>query len=218
MTVRRMPSECRLPFAIVPIPAPPLPSLILLVRHGATEWSVTGRHTGRTDLPLTELGVQQAIDAGHVVRHWLDGSDPVVFTSPLQRASHTARLALPDHPAEEVPALMEYDYGNYEGLTTSEIYERDPDWDLFSTGCPGGENILQVGARCDSVIAKMERLAAGRVVVAFTHGHLSRILTARLVGVPASAAGGLWNDTASVAAINLHRGRLVLVGWNITKL
>lgn len=202
----------------MPIPTTPLPALILLVRHGATEWSVSGKHTGRTDLPLTPLGVQQAQSASAVIHHWLDGADPVVYTSPLQRAAHTATLALPDHPAESVDALMEYDYGQYEGLTTSEIYERDPDWDLFGSGCPGGENILQVGARCDAFIAKMERTCTGRAVVAFTHGHLSRILTARLLGIPASAAGGLWNDTASVAAINLHRGRLVLVGWNVTAL
>lgn len=195
---------------------PALPSLILLVRHGATEWSVTGQHTGQTDLPLTELGVRQAAAASRVIHHWLDGVEPVVYTSPLQRAAHTAALALPDLPAEEVPALVEYDYGSYEGLTTSEILARDPEWDLFGVGCPGGESILQVTARCDSFAAKVERTAAGRAVVAFTHGHLSRILTARMLGLPASTAGGLWNDTASVAAINLHRGKLVLVGWNVT--
>ncbi len=198
------------------MPHPALPSLILLVRHGATEWSVTGQHTGRTDLPLTELGVRQAAAASKVIHHWLAGVEPVVYTSPLQRAAHTAALALPDHPAEEVPALMEYDYGSFEGLTTTEIFERDPDWDLFGVGCPGGESILQVTARCDAFAAKIERTAVGRAVVAFTHGHLSRILTARLLGLPASTAGGLWNDTASVAAINLHRGKLVLVGWNVT--
>ena len=190
----------------------------MLVRHGATEWSVTGQHTGRTDLPLTSLGEQQAHECSRVIAHWLDGSDPVVYTSPLQRAARTAALALPGHPAEEVAVLEEYDYGNYEGLTTSEIYERDPEWDLFSGGCPGGESAMQVSARCDSFIAKMERTAAGRSVVAFTHGHLSRILTARLLHLPSSAAAGFWNDTASVAAINLHRGKLVLVGWNICAL
>jgi len=218
MTVRGMHHECRLPFAAVPHPAPPTPSLILLVRHGATEWSVSGQHTGRTDIPLTPTGEDQARRAADVIQHWLAGEEPVVYTSPLVRAARTAELALPHHPAEAVPALMEYDYGNYEGLTTSQIYEQDPDWDLFGAGCPGGENILQVSARCDAFAAKLERTAAGRAVVAFTHGHLSRILTARMLGIPASAAGGLWNDTASVAAINLHRGRLVLVGWNITAL
>jgi probable phosphoglycerate mutase len=199
---------------VVPHPAT-LPSLILLVRHGATDWSITGQHTGRTDLPLTDAGVQQARGSAHIIRHWLAGSEPVVYTSPLQRAAHTAALALPEVPAEEMSALLEYDYGSYEGLTTSQILERDPDFDLFGRGCPGGESSMQVATRCDSFIAKMERTAAGRSVVAFTHGHLSRILTVRLLGMPPSAAAGLWNDTASVAAINLHRGNLVLVGWNI---
>jgi probable phosphoglycerate mutase len=167
-------------------------------------------------MPLTELGVEQATGAARVIRHWIDGAEPVVYTSPLQRAAHTAALALPGIHAEEVPALVEYDYGSYEGLTTSEILERDPTWDLFSTGCPGGESVLQVTARCDAFVAKLERTAVGRTVVAFTHGHLSRLLTVRLLGMPASAAGGLWNDTASVAAINVHRGKLVLVGWNVT--
>ena len=206
--------ECRLPLSSVPHPA--LPSLILLVRHGATDWSVTGQHTGRTDLPLTELGLRQASDAGRVIHQWLDGTDPVVYTSPLERAAHTAELALPGVRAEQVSALAEYDYGNYEGLTTTEIYDKDPEWDLFRNGCPGGESIIQVSARCDAFIAKMERTAVGRSVVAFTHGHVSRILTVRLLGMPPVAAAGLWNDTASVAAINLHRSKLVLVGWNIT--
>ncbi len=214
MTVRAMPCECRLPLPFVPHSA--FPSLILLVRHGATEWSQSGQHTGRTDLPLNELGEQQARAVGPIIHQWLDGHEPVVYTSPLQRAAHTASLALPEFPAEPVSALMEYDYGAYEGLTTSQILERDPDWDLFATGCPGGENSLQVSARCDSFVAKIERTAVGRPVIAFTHGHLSRILTVRVLGMPASAAAGLWNDTASVAAINVHRGKLVLVGWNIT--
>ena len=112
---------------------------------------------------------------------------------------------------------MEYDYGIFEGLTTSQILERDESWDLFSSrGCQGGENIIRVAARCDGFVARLERAAKGRAVVAFTHGHLSRILTVRLLGMPGSAAAGLWNDTASVSAINVHRGKLVLVGWNIT--
>lgn len=192
-----------------------LPALVLLVRHGATEWSVSGQHTGRTDLPLTEEGKAQAIAAGPLIEELLEGREPLVFTSPLHRAAHTAELALPQRPAERVDALMEFDYGNYEGLTSSQILERDPDWDLFTTGCPGGEGIMQVSARCDSFVAKVERVGAGRAVVAFTHGHLSRILTARMLKLPASGAASLWNNTASVGVINEHRGKLVLVGWNL---
>lgn len=214
MTVRAMRGECRLPCRVVPNPA--TPNLILLVRHGATEWSVTGQHTGRTDLPLTAHGEDQARRIGPVIEGWLGGQHPVVYTSPLGRAARTAALAMPRHRAEPVDALVEYDYGSYEGLTTGQILERDPDWDLFGAGCPGGESIMQVTARCDSFIAKLERTAAGQAVVAFTHGHLSRLLTTRLLGLPPSAAAAMWNDTASLAAVDTHRGRLVLVGWNVT--
>lgn len=192
-----------------------LPELILLVRHGATEWSVSGQHTGRTDVPLTDQGVAQALAVGPLIQDLLAGREPLVYTSPLERAARTAELALPRHDAEQLDALLEFDYGDYEGLTSSQIIERDPAWDLFKTGCPGGESILQVSARCDAFVAKVERVAAGRAVVAFTHGHLSRILTARMLNLPATGGASLWNDTASVGVINEHRGRLVLVGWNL---
>ncbi len=189
--------------------------MILLVRHGATEWSANGRHTGRTDIALTEVGMRQAQATAPLLDFWLDGDTPVVYTSPLARAAETASLALPQYPAERVDALAEYDYGRYEGLTSSEILALDPDWNLFTGGCPGGESIGQVTARCEAFIAKLERTAVGRTVVAFTHGHFSRILTTRLLGLEPLTAASLWNDTATVAAINLHRGRLVLVGWNM---
>ena len=192
-----------------------LPALVLLVRHGATEWSVSGQHTGRTDLSLTDEGVAQALAASPLIEELLEGRDPLVFTSPLERAARTAELALPHRPAEPLDALLEFDYGDYEGLTSSQIMERDPEWNLFITGCPGGESIMQVSARCDAFVAKVERVGAGRAVVAFTHGHLSRILTARMLNLPAAGGASLWNDTASVGVINEHRGKLVLVGWNL---
>ncbi len=191
------------------------PTLILLVRHGATEWSQSGQHTGRTDVPLTELGRQQARALTPLLDRLLDGAEPLVFTSPLQRAARTAELALAQFVAEPVPLLEEYDYGAYEGLTSSEILARDPHWDLFGDGCPGGESLSQVAARCDAFRDNVESVAGGRAVVAFTHGHLSRILTARFLDLPASSAGSLWNDTATVGIINQHRGRLVMVGWNL---
>lgn len=168
---------------------------------------------------MVDLGVTQSRAAGPMIESLLstlcDGSEPLVFTSPLQRARHTASIALPRADVTVADALAEFDYGQYEGLTSTEILERDPEWDLFSTGCPGGESPHQVAARCDSFIAKLERTAAGRAVVAFTHGHLSRILTVRLLGLPVGAAAALWNETASVGVINVHRGRFVLVGWNL---
>lgn len=194
---------------------PSLPALLLLVRHGATEWSVAGRHTGRTELPLTEAGEQQAVALGPLLARLLDGVEPLVFTSPLERATRTAELALPLSIAEPVPALMEYDYGEHEGLTSTEILARDPGWNLFEGECPGGESVMQVAARCDAFRAKVERVAANRAVIAFTHGHLSRILTARFLDLPASAGASLWNDTATVGVIHEHRGRMVMIGWNL---
>jgi probable phosphoglycerate mutase len=140
----------------------------------------------------------------------------LICTSPLARARETAALIMPDLAVEEVPMLAEVDYGDYEGLTVAEIREEHPDWDLFTSGCPGGESPAAVAARCDSFIAKAERMAPGGLVVAFTHGHLSRLLTARLLGLPLEAAGAFYNDTASIAVIEDRRGDLVLTGWNIT--
>jgi broad specificity phosphatase PhoE len=196
-----------------------LPSLVVLVRHGATDWSMVGRHTGRTDVPLSELGVDQSRRVGPLVHALLetvpDDRPPLVFSSPLARALRTAELAFPDQAPTVVDALAELDYGRYEGLTSTEILALDPAWDLFTTGCPAGESPLQVVARCDSFVAKLERTAADRRVVAFTHGHLGRVLTVRLLGLPVHAAGALWNDTASVGVLNRHRGRYSLVGWNM---
>jgi probable phosphoglycerate mutase len=195
------------------------PALVLLVRHGATEWSTAGRHTGRTDVELTPDGVDQARRVGPLLGRLLEQRGaterPVVVTSPLRRARHTAELALPNLAAEVIDQIVEVDYGEYEGLTAAEIRARVPGWTLFTHGCPGGESLAAVGARCDSFVAKMERVASGRTVIAFTHGHLSRILTARMLGLPASAGATLHNDTATVAVLDHRRGDLVLTGWNI---
>jgi broad specificity phosphatase PhoE len=191
------------------------PSLILLVRHGATEWSENGRHTGRTDLALIEKGRHQADRLPPLLATLSEGAMPMVFTSPLQRARETAQRAVPGVEAIVVDALSEYDYGEYEGLTSAQIDQLHPGWELFKDGCPGGESLHQVVARCDSFIAKLERTAAGRVVIAFTHGHLSRVLTTRLVGLNPEAGAILQNDAASVGIIDDKRGRYVITGWNI---
>jgi broad specificity phosphatase PhoE len=137
-----------------------------------------------------------------------------VFTSPLRRAADTAALVLPRHEAVVAEALLEVDYGMYEGLTTAQIFEQNPGWVLFRDGCPGGENINQVVARCDSFIAKLERMAVGRTVVVFSHGHLSRLLTTRLLQLPVESAAAFYNETASVGVFDARRDRFVLVGWN----
>jgi probable phosphoglycerate mutase len=199
----------------VPTPAIAGPTLILLVRHGATDWSETGRHTGRTDVPLNEKGIRQADRLPPLLATLSEGALPLVFTSPLQRASETARRAVPGVEATVVDALAEYDYGDYEGLTAAEIDAKQPGWTLFEDGCPGGESLHQVVARCDAFIAKLERTAVGRTVIAFTHGHLSRILTMRLVGLSAKAGAVLQNDPASVGIIDDKRGQYVITGWNL---
>jgi broad specificity phosphatase PhoE len=191
------------------------PPLILLVRHGATEWSEAGRHTGRTDLPLIDKGVRQASRLPPLLARLCEGAVPLVFSSPLERSMETARRGVPGIEATIVDALTEYDYGKYEGMTSSQIDELHPGWNLFTDGCPGGETLHQVGARCDAFIAKLERVAVGQTAVVFTHGHLSRILTTRLVGLPAEAGAVLQNDTASVGVINDKRGRYVITGWNV---
>ncbi len=140
---------------------------------------------------------------------------PVVFTSPLQRARETAQRAVPGVDALVVDALAEWDYGEYEGLIAAEIDRLHPGWDLFKDGCPGGESLHQVIARCDGFVAKLERTAAGRVAIVFTHGHLSRVLITRLVGLNPEAGTVLQNDAASVGIIADKRGRNVITGWNI---
>ena len=201
----------------------PGPDLVLLVRHGATQWSAQGRHTGRTDVELTDVGREQTLKLRPVLYRLIDSrhSDdppqpPVVFTSPLARAKQTAAIAMPERDAEESHQLVEFDYGDYEGLTSAQIHARDPGWNLFIEGAPNGESMAAVSARCDSFIAKMERMAAGRTVVAFTHGHFSRILTARMLGLPAHAGSAFYNETATVAVLDHRRSELVLTGWNIS--
>ena len=189
--------------------------MILLVRHGATDWSESGQHTGRTDVPLNTKGLRQADRLPPILATLSEGALPLVFTSPLQRASETARRAVPGVEATVVDALVEYDYGQYEGLTSAQIDEKHPGWELFADGCPGGESLHQVVARCQAFIAKLERTATGRTAIVFTHGHLSRILTTQLVGLPAEAGAVLQNDTASVGIIADKRGHYVITGWNI---
>jgi probable phosphoglycerate mutase len=196
----------------------------LVVRHGETEWSSSGRHTGRTDLALTEAGKVEAMSAGALLATELGFDEPVaVFTSPLVRARETARLALRSvsvgAPEPVVtPDLAEVDYGKFEGLTSSEIAVQSPHWDLWRDGCPGGETPDDVVARVDAFVALAEDAVQhqpGGTVVAFTHGHLSRALVSVLLDLPLQAAGVLINDTASVAVVRRRRGQLTLAGWNL---
>jgi probable phosphoglycerate mutase len=156
---------------------------LVIVRHADTDWTVSGQHTGRTDLTLNEAGRAKALS----LRPLLDHREFVaVWSSPLARARETARLAGFDPPVRD--ELAEWDYGNYEGLTTAQIRARAPGWDLWRDGCPGGERAAAVGARADALLARLP--AAGDVLL-FSHGHLLRVLTARWLGLE-PAAGALF--------------------------
>ncbi len=161
---------------------------------------------------MTDKGKRQADRLPPLLATLSEGVQVIVFTSPLQRARETARRAVPGVEPIVADALVEVDYGEYEGLTSAEIDKLHPGWELFKDGCPGGQ---QVVARCDSFIAKLERTAMGRAAIVFTHGHLSRVLTSRLVGLQPQAGAVLQNDAASVGVITDKRGQYVITGWNI---
>jgi len=188
--------------------------LIYLARHGETEWSLTGRHTGLSDLPLTEAGERNALR----LRERLSGLKVnSVLTSPLQRARRTCELAGFGSKATLVPDLVEWDYGEYEGRTSVEIHRESPDWQLFRDGCPGGESPQQVAARADRVV-NLVRTVAGNVIL-FSSGHFLRMLAARWCQVePIANARPFMLDTASLSALGYEHSlsQPVIRFWNDT--
>jgi probable phosphoglycerate mutase len=182
---------------------------LLLARHGETEWSLNGRHTGRTDLPLTDNGRRRA----RALAPRLEGrSFALVLTSPLQRAIETCRLAGLGDAAQVREDLREWDYGDYEGTTTPQIHERDPRWSLWRDGCPSGERASDVGARADRVIAEA-RDAVGDVIF-FGHGHMLRVVGARWVELPPEDGGLLTLGTGALCTLGYEHELPVLVHWN----
>ena len=174
---------------------------VYLVRHGETAWSITGQHTGRTDIPLTERGER----AAQGLRAGLEElSFAQVFTSPLQRARQTAELAGFGESAEADPDLMEWDYGDYEGRRTVDIRAEHPDWGLFESGCPGGETLVQVATRADRVVAKIRAL--GSNVLVFAHRDILRMLITRWLALPAIEARRFNLATASVSTLGYDHG------------
>ena len=169
---------------------------IYLARHGETAWTISGQHTGRTDLPLTRRGERNAANLGDRLRGLTFSR---VLVSPLQRARRTCELAGFAAGAEVVPDLTEWDYGAYEGLRTAEIRRERPDWNLFRDGCPGGESVAEIGARADRVLARL-RAAPGDVLV-FAHGHIIRVLAARWLGLPAQDARFFYLGTAALCVL-----------------
>jgi probable phosphoglycerate mutase len=184
---------------------------IALVRHGETDWSLTGRHTSRTDVELTETGRRQAAATGRRLagQEW-----SLVLSSPMRRALETCRLAgLADRVIVD-DDLREWDYGEYEGLTTPAIRERDPSWSLWRDGCPGGETAVDVGRRADRVVERLCAADGGAVV--FAHGHLLRVLGARWVGEPPAFGARLVLSTASLSIVGWEHAIASLTVWNDT--
>jgi broad specificity phosphatase PhoE len=173
----------------------PLPQ-VYLARHGETAWTLTGQHTGRTDLPLTERGERNARALANRLRGLTFAA---VLTSPLERARRTCELAGFGSVAQVEPDLREWDYGSYEGRTTAEIHKERPDWQLFRDGCPGGEPFAAVGARADRVVRRV-RAVSGNVLL-FGHSHMLRILTARWLGLPVTDARFFVLTVASLSII-----------------
>jgi len=182
---------------------------VVLVRHGETEWSRSGKHTGRTDVPLTEEGRRQAQAVGDALR---GRGFALVLTSPLERARETCRLAGFDDQAQTRDELMEWDYGACEGRTTPEIREERPGWTLWRDGVTGGETIEQVASRVDLVIEEI-RGADGDALL-FAHGHVLRVLTARWLGLEPHAGRLFALDPATLSTLGYERETPVIRVWN----
>jgi probable phosphoglycerate mutase len=192
---------------------PSTPKLkIYLVRHGETEWSLSGQHTGVTDIRLTGRGEEEARE----LRPWL-GSVPFarVYCSPRQRAQRTCELAAGSPSIEIDPELAEWDYGEYEGRTSASILEERPGWNTFLDGCPGGESPSQIGARADRVVRRL--LALQGDVALFTHGEFARVLALRWIDAPVALGRNLSLGTATLSVLAhaaTHPGTPVIDLWN----
>ena len=182
---------------------------IVLARHGETEWSRDRRHTGRTDIPLTDNGRRQAGVLGDALA---GQSFARVLSSPLSRALDTCREAGLGDRAELTGDLCEWDYGEYEGITTAEIRTRRPGWNLWRDGCPGGETAADVGRRVDRVLDSLAGLEGDAAV--FAHGHVLRVLTARWLGLGPEAGALFKLDTGTLSTLGLERETRVITRWN----
>ena len=183
---------------------------IVLIRHGQTEWSLAGRHTSHTDLPLTPEGERQA---AALAPRLAGRAFAAVWSSPRARARRTVKLAGLEATGIDED-LREWEYGSYEGITTAEIRQTSPKWTVWRDGCPGGETPLQVGARADRVLDRARTLLATGDVVLVGHGHQLRVLVARWLGLP-PAGGELFRlETGTLSALGYERETPVLLRWN----
>jgi broad specificity phosphatase PhoE len=184
-------------------------STIYLIRHGETEWAKNGRHTGRSDIPLTDAGREQA---GFLLPIFDDVKFARILSSPLQRALETAKLAGLSPSVELDEELLEWDYGDYEGLTTKQIRERVSDWSIWTHLCPNGETIGQVSQRADRVVARL-RSISGNVAI-FSHGHFLRILVSRWIGLPADHGSRFLLGTSTLSILGYENEVPVIKTWN----
>jgi probable phosphoglycerate mutase len=181
----------------------------ILIRHGETAWTLSGQHTGLTDVPLTEHGRDTARELAPLAAQTRFA---MVLTSPLHRARETCALAGLGDRAQIEPDLIEWHYGDYEGLTSKEIQERQPGWMLFADGCPGGEGPADVAARADRVIARIRAIEGD--VALFAHGHFFRVFVARWLALPPAAGRHFLLDPATVSVLSHYRGIPAVKGWN----
>lgn len=184
-------------------------SRVYIVRHGETEWSRSGRHTGGADLPLTEHGADQ----GRAVAGTLAGIDfSLVLCSPLRRARETCRLAGLADAAQLCDDLREWDYGEYEGLTSAQIWQARPDWSLWRDGCPGGESPVQIGARVVRVLERIGEVDGDVACVA--HGHVLRVLTARWLAMDVAAGARFAFAAAAIGQLGHEHSTRVIERWS----
>jgi broad specificity phosphatase PhoE len=182
-----------------------LPKTITLIRHGETAWALSGQHTGRHDIALTEHGMEQAVALElRLKKEKFDA----VYASPLKRALETSKIA--GFSAKLDPALMEWDYGDYEGLTRKEIEEKNPKWDLFTQGVPGGESPEDVRRRAEKFL---NQLPSGNIAI-FAHSHLLRVLTTCWLHMPTSEARNFFLSTASISILGFEHKAPVIILWN----
>ena len=182
-----------------------------LLRHGATEWALNGRHTGSTDIPLVPQGEAEAHAlAPLLAQHTFDA----VYCSPLQRARRTCELAGLGSQAQLEPDLREWDYGRYEGITTAEIRQSVPDWTVFSHPCPDGESLTQVQERCEALITRLVQQHPGGRVALFAHGHILRSLAGTWLGLGPGGGALLNLNTATLSVLGHERERRTVVRWN----
>jgi broad specificity phosphatase PhoE len=181
----------------------------ILIRHGETEWTLNGRHTGHTDIPLTEAGRAVARQLAPLAAK---AKFSLVLTSPLRRARETCELAGLGSQARVDTSLFEWNYGEYEGLTTGEIQDRAPGWMLFRDGCPGGESPGEVAARADAVIARVHDESGD--VALFGHGHLFRMLAARWLALPPVSGSHFLLDPSTLSVLSHYHGIPAVKAWN----